>query len=361
MTFWGSLVLQILDFSAPSGVPIFLQYLLLGSEICNFKLIPYFSGTIKEPTIFAIYFETLGVRDMQFRNQSVFSIWMWVITKSFQMTFWGSLVLLKLIPYFSATIKPSVFAIYFETLGVRDMQFRNQSVLSMLMWIITETFQITFWGSLVLLKLIPYFSVTIKSTIFAIYFDTFGVRDMQFRNQSVLSMLMWIITKTFQITFWGSLVLLKLIPYFSGTIKPTIFAIYFETLGVRDMQFRNQSVFSIWMWVITKSFQMTFWGSLVLLKLIPYFSATIKPSIFAIYFETLGVRDMQFRNQSVLSMLMWIITKSFQITFWGSLVLLKLIPYFSAIKSTYFDQPIYFLRLWGSEICNFGINLYYQC
>ena len=87
----------------------------------------------------------------------------------------------------------------------------------------------------------------------------------------------------------GSLVLLKLILYFSGTIKPTIFAIYFDTLGVRDMQFRNQSVFSIWMWVITKSFQMTFWGSLVLLKLIPYFSATIKPSLFAIYFETLGV------------------------------------------------------------------------
>ena len=33
------------------------------------------------------------------------------------MTFWGSLVLLKLIPYFSATIKPSVFAIYFEDFG----------------------------------------------------------------------------------------------------------------------------------------------------------------------------------------------------------------------------------------------------
>ena len=109
----------------------------------------------------------------------------------------------------------------------------------------------------------------------------------------------------------GSLVLLKLIPYFSATIKSTIFAIYFETLGVRDMQFRNQSVFSIWMWVITKSFQMTFWGSLVLLKLIPYFSATIKPSVFAIYFETLGVRDMQFQNQSVLSILMWIIMKLF--------------------------------------------------
>ena len=45
-------------------------------------------------------------------------------------------------------------------------------------------------GSLVLLKLIPYFSATIKSTVFVIYFDTLGVRDMQFRNQSVLSMLM---------------------------------------------------------------------------------------------------------------------------------------------------------------------------
>ena len=169
------------------------------------------------------------------------------------------------------------------------MQFRNQSVLSMLMWIITKTFYITFWGSLVLLKLIPYFSATIKCTIFAIYFDTFGVWHMQFRNQSVLSIWMWVITKSFQITFWGSLVLLKLIPYFSATIKCTIFAIYFDTFGVWHMQFQNQSVFSIWMWVITKSFQMTFWGSLVLLKLIPYFSATIKPSIFAIYFETLGV------------------------------------------------------------------------
>ena len=55
---------------------------------------------------------------------------------------------------------------------------------------------------------------------------------MQFRNQSVLSIMMWITTKTFYITFWGSLVLLKLIPYFSGTIKCTIFAIYFDTFGV---------------------------------------------------------------------------------------------------------------------------------
>ena len=30
----------------------------------------------------------------------------------------------------------------------------------------------------------------------------------------------------------------------------------------------------------------------------------IEPSIFAMYFDTLGVRDMQFRNQFVLSMLM---------------------------------------------------------
>ena len=139
-------------------------------------------------------------------------------------------------------IEPSIFAIYFYTLGVQDIQFWNQSELSMLMWIITKTFQITFWGSLVLLKLIPYFSATRKPTIFVIYFDTMGVPDMQFWNQSVLSMLMWIITKTFQITFWGSLVLLKLIPYFSAIIKSTIFLIYFDTLGVRDMQFQNQSV-----------------------------------------------------------------------------------------------------------------------
>ena len=105
--------------------------------------------------------------------------------------------MLKLIPYFSATIKSTVFEIYFDTLGVQDMEFWNQSVLSMLMWIITKTFQITFWGSLVLLKLIPYFSATSKSTIFAIYFDTLGVRDMEFWNQSVLFMLMRIITKTF--------------------------------------------------------------------------------------------------------------------------------------------------------------------
>ena len=57
-----------------------------------------------------------------------------------------------------------------------------------------------------------------------------------------------------------------------------------------------------------------------------FFFGTIKPTIFAIYFDTLGVRDMQFRNQFVLSMLMWIITKSLYITFCGSFVLLKLIP-----------------------------------
>ena len=70
-----------------------------------------------------------------------------------------------------------------------------------------------------------------------IYFDTLGVWDMEFRNQSVLSMLMWSIAKSFYITFWWSLVLLKLIPYFSATIKSTIFLIYFDTLGVPDMQF----------------------------------------------------------------------------------------------------------------------------
>ena len=125
-----------------------------------------------------------------------------------------------------------------------------------------------------------------------IYFDTLGVPDMQFRNQSVLAIWMWVTMKSFQITFWGSLVLLKLIPYFCVTIKPTIFAIYFDTLGVPDMQFRNQSVLAIWMWVTMKSFQITFWGSLVLLKLIPYFCGTIKPTIFVIYFDTLVVWDM---------------------------------------------------------------------
>ena len=72
------------------------------------------------------------------------------------------------------------FAIYFDTLGVQDIQFRNQSVLSMLMCHV---------GCVI------YFSI--KPTKFAIYFDTLGVQDIQFRNQSVLSMLMWIITKTF--------------------------------------------------------------------------------------------------------------------------------------------------------------------
>ena len=37
-------------------------------------------------------------------------------------------------------IEPSIFAIYFYTLGVLGIQFWNQFVLSMLMWIITKTF-----------------------------------------------------------------------------------------------------------------------------------------------------------------------------------------------------------------------------
>ena len=35
----------------------------------------------------------------------------------------------------------------------------------------------------------------------------------------------------------GVLSIVKLIPYFFATIKPTRFAIYFDTLGVPDMQF----------------------------------------------------------------------------------------------------------------------------
>ena len=67
-------------------------------------------------------------------------------------------------------------------------------------------------------------------------------------------------------------------------------------------------------------------GVLSIGKINLIFFGTIKPTIFVIYFDILGVWDMQFRNQFVLSMLMWIITKSFYITFCGSLVLLKLIP-----------------------------------
>ena len=37
--------------------------------------------------------------------------------------------------------------------------------------------------------------------------------------------------------FYGSVVLLKLVPDFLKIINPTRFAIYFDTLGVPDMQF----------------------------------------------------------------------------------------------------------------------------
>ena len=133
------------------------------------------------------------------------------------------------------------------------MQFRNQSVLSMLMWIITKTFQITFWGFLVLLKLIPYFSAIIKSTIFTLtlwgsQICNFGINlcylvDVDHyknildyllgilsiaRNQSVLSILMWIITKTAGFTldyFWGSVSIAEINPiFFCNLIKPSIFA-----------------------------------------------------------------------------------------------------------------------------------------
>ena len=39
------------------------------------------------------------------------------------------------------------------------------------------------------------------------------------------------------ISFYGSLELLKLVPDFLRIINPTRFAIYFDTLGVPDMQF----------------------------------------------------------------------------------------------------------------------------
>ena len=74
-----------------------------------------------------------------------------------------------------------------------------------------------------------------------IYFDTLGCQICNFRNQSVLSMLMWIITKNILDYLLGVLSIGKINPiFFLETIKLTIFAIYFDTLGVRDMQFRNQ-------------------------------------------------------------------------------------------------------------------------
>ena len=76
------------------------------------------------------------------------------------------------------------------------MQFQNQSVLS----VDVDHYEIILdyiLGVPSIAQINPNFSATIKSTVFVIYFDTFGVPDMQFRNQSVLCMLMWIITKTF--------------------------------------------------------------------------------------------------------------------------------------------------------------------
>ena len=68
---------------------------------------------------------------------------------------------------------------------------------------------------------------------------------------------------------------------------------------------------------------------------------------------------MQFRNQSVLSMLMCITTKTFYITFWGSLVVLQLSHIF--LQQLSLPYLRFTLTLWGSQICNFGINLYYLC
>ena len=216
------------------------------------------------------------------------------------MTFCGSLVLSKLIPYFSGAIKYTISVIYFDTFLVPDMQFLIQFVLLIGMWVITKSFHMTFCGSLVLSKLIPYFSGTIKYTIFMIYFDRLWVLHIQFPIQFVLLTWMWVITKSFQMTFCGSLVLFKLTQYLCGTIKYTICVIYFDTFLVPDMQFLIQFVLLIWMWVITKSFHMTYCGSLVLSKLIPYFSGTIKHTIFMIYFDRLWVLHMQFLIQFVL-------------------------------------------------------------
>ena len=81
--------------------------------------------------------------------------------------------------------------------------------------------------------------------------------------------------------------------------------IYFDTLGVPDMQF-SESICIIDVDVDHyKNILDSLLGVLSIGKINPIFIfGTIKPTIFAIYFDTLGVRDMQFRNQFVLSMLM---------------------------------------------------------
>ena len=102
-----------------------------------------------------------------------------------------------------------------------------------------------------------------------------------------------------------SLVLPKLVPEFLKIINPTRFTIYFDTLGVPDMQFL-ESICIIDVDVDHyKNILDYLLGVLSIGKINPiFFLGTIKATIFAIYFDTLGVRDMQFQNQFVLLMLM---------------------------------------------------------
>ena len=101
----------------------------------------------------------------------------------------------------------------------------------------------------------PYFSTTIKSTVFATLLWHFGgpryaisesicIIDVDVDHyRNILDYLLGV----------PSIGKINPICYL-GTIKPTIFAIYFDTLGVWDMQFRNQFVLSMLMWIITKPF-----------------------------------------------------------------------------------------------------------
>ena len=41
-------------------------------------------------------------------------------------------------------------------------------------------------------------------------------------------------------------------PIFLRTIKPSVFAIYFDSFGIKERQYQNQSVLAIWMWIIWK-------------------------------------------------------------------------------------------------------------
>ena len=80
----------------------------------------------------------------------------------------------------------------------------------------------------------------------------------------------------------------------SCNINPTRFAINFDTIGVPHMQFLELICISdIHMDHLGINLDQFLWVP-ILLKLVPEFLKIINPIRFAIYFDTLGVPDMQF-------------------------------------------------------------------